>query len=48
MAIPEGKEIFKERLETGACPICGKVTIETKEVEHPKFGKIKICKSHAG
>lgn len=39
-------DIVMERIELGICPICAKVTIETKTVSDPKYGEVKICKSH--
>jgi len=39
-------DIIKERIELGVCPICAKVTIETKIIEDLKYGKVKICKVH--
>jgi len=38
--------IIKDRIELGVCPICERVTIETKVVDDPKYGKVKICKQH--
>lgn len=38
--------IIKERIEVGVCPVCAKVTIETKTVIHPVHGEVKICKIH--
>lgn len=38
--------IIKERIEVGVCPICAEATIETKIVNHPKYGDVKICKQH--
>ena len=39
-------DIIKERINLGICPICTKVTIETKTVVHPVHGEVKICKHH--
>jgi len=39
-------DVIKERIDLGVCPICKEVTIETKAVQHPKHGKVKICKKH--
>ena len=40
------KDIVKERINLGVCPICNEITIETKIVDDPKYGSIKICKKH--
>ena len=39
-------DIIKDRIELNLCPICGKVTVETKTVIHNKYGEVKICKNH--
>ena len=39
-------DIIKDRIELGVCPICTEVTIETKTVNHPVHGEVKICKTH--
>lgn len=39
-------DIIKDRIELGICPICKKVTIETKVIKDIKYGEVKICKIH--
>lgn len=39
-------DIIKERIDTGVCPLCKEITIETKVVEHSEYGLVKICRKH--